>query len=370
MVSMARPFLADPEFVNKAAEGRADRINTCIACNQACLDHIFSRERATCLVNPRACYETELNWSAATTARTVAVVGAGPAGLAAATVAAERGHRVTLFDAQSEIGGQFNLAKQIPGKEEFHETLRYFNHRIQDTGVTLQLGVSVAAEDLQSNFDHVVVATGILARTPPIDGIDHPSVLSYLDVLRDHKYVGSRVAIIGAGGIGFDTAEFLLGLGPGVTDPQSVDDFLTQWGIDQSLSARGGVCEPVLDAPRRTIYLLQRKTSAVGKTLGKTTGWIHRSNLKQHGVRMYSGVEYHRIDDDGLHISIDDRPSVLEVDTVVVCAGQESNSALADQLTDYLGTERVHLIGGAFEAGELDAKRAIKQGTVLAASLE
>ncbi|MEM7376432.1 MAG: NADPH-dependent 2,4-dienoyl-CoA reductase [Pseudomonadota bacterium] len=369
MVSMARPFLADPEFVNKAAMGRPDRINTCIACNQACLDHIFSRERASCLVNPRACYETELNWTPAETPRTVAVVGAGPAGLAAATVAAERGHQVTLFDAHDAIGGQFNIAKQIPGNEEFQETLRYFETRLADTGVTVRLGTAVSASDLDNGFDHVVVAAGIVPRSPPIAGIDHASVLGYLDVLRDHKTVGDRVAIIGAGGIGFDTAEFLLGAGPGTLAPQSVDRFLDQWGIDKTLASRGGVKAPEPHAPRREITLLQRKETAVGKGLGKTTGWIHRSNLKQHGVKMFAGVHYDRIDDDGLHITVNDVSRVLEVDTVVVCAGQEPNRALADALLAKIDADRVHLIGGALEAGELDAKRAIKQGTELAAAL-
>ena len=370
LVSMARPFLADADFVNKAAADQADRINTCIACNQACLDHIFSRQHATCLVNPRAGRETELNWVPTRTPRRVAVVGAGPAGLAASCVAAERGHQVTLFDASTEIGGQFNIAKQIPGKEEFRETVRYFRNRLDDTGVEQQLGRTVTAAELADGFDHVVIATGIVPRTPKIEGIDHPSVLSYLDVLRDHKPVGQRVAIIGAGGIGFDTAEFLLGEGTGDQPAQTVEAFLSQWGIDRTLERRGGVTEPDPVEVRRKIYLLQRKDTAVGRGLGKTTGWIHRSNLKNHGVKMLAGVQYERIDDQGLHVTIDGEPRLLAVDTVVVCAGQQPNAALAEALSGSLAENRIHRIGGALHAGELDAKRAIQQGTELAAGID
>ncbi len=369
LVSMARPFLADSQFVAKAAANRANRINTCIACNQACLDHIFSRQAATCLVNPRAGRETELNWSLAATPRRIAVVGAGPAGLAAASVAAERGHKVTLFDAQDGIGGQFNIAKQIPGKEEFHETLRYFEHRLDDVGVIRQLGRAVNATELADHFDHVVIATGIRPRVLNIPGFDSDAVLSYLDVLRDRKPVGERVAIIGAGGIGFDTAEFLLGDGTGEQPPQSVPAFLAQWGIDATLQARGALVSAQPVTARRDITLLQRKSTAVGRGLGKTTGWIHRSNLKQHGVAMLSGVEYERFDHNGLHITVRGEPRLIAVDNVVVCAGQESNDELAAELVASLGDARVHRIGGALLAGELDAKRAIREGTELGAIL-
>jgi 2,4-dienoyl-CoA reductase (NADPH2) len=368
MVSMARPLLADPDFVRKAANGEPQRINTCIACNQACLDHTFKQQTASCLVNPRACHETELNFTPCTEVKRIAVVGAGPAGLACATHAAERGHQVSLFDQADEVGGQFNLARQIPGKEEFNETLRYFRQRLADTGVQLQLGRRVSAADL-SGFDEVVIATGVHPRRPDIEGIDHPSVLSYLDVLRDHRPVGQRVAIIGAGGIGFDVAEYL-GHAPGQPQPSlSREDFARDWGIDLSMQARGGVAgvqaEPYRSA--RQIWLLQRKGTKPGKNLGKTTGWVHRMNLRRRGVEALSGVEYRRIDDAGLHIEVQGQQQVLEVDNVVVCAGQHSNRELADTLQ--AGGVACHLIGGAFEARELDAKHAIRQGSELAARL-
>lgn len=366
MVSMARPFLADPAFVNKAAAGRADEINTCIGCNQACLDHIFQGKLTSCLVNPRACRETELVFRPAAQKKTIAVVGAGPAGLACATEAAARGHAVTLFDAAERIGGQFNVARQIPGKEEFNETLRYFARRVETTGVQLQLGRRVEAADL-AGFDEVVLATGIAPRTPEIPGIDHPKVLSYLDVLRDKKPVGPRVAIIGAGGIGFDTAEYLSH--QGTSSAQDVGAFMREWGVDMQIARAGGLAAsgPQPEPSPRQIWLLQRKPAKPGETLGKTTGWIHRASLKMKRVEMLGGVHYERIDDAGLHIRIKDEVQVLPVDTVVICAGQEPMRALQAPL-QAMG-KPVHLIGGADVAAELDAKRAIAQGSALAASL-
>jgi len=370
MVSMARPFLADPEFVIKAAEDRADEINTCIACNQACLDHVFKQKRASCLVNPRACFETELTFGRVPQPKRLAVVGAGPAGLAFACYAAERGHQVSLFDQASEIGGQFNFAKQIPGKEEFHETLRYFAKRLEKCGVELYLGQRQSAESLLGGgFDEVVLATGIRPRSPNIPGIEHPKVMSYLDVLRDHKPVGQKVAVIGAGGIGFDVAEFLVEKRAEhreAFDTQGQrDHWLKEWGIDKQLGERGGLTTPVIDGPERQIWLLQRKESKVGDGLGKTTGWIHRTVLKNRKVEMLSGVQYLRIDDDGLHIQVGEQQQCLPVDQVIICAGQEPLKELQAGLQ--AAGKPVHIIGGANVAAELDAKRAIRQGAELAA---
>ncbi|MGD1826370.1 2,4-dienoyl-CoA reductase or related NADH-dependent reductase, Old Yellow Enzyme (OYE) family [Chromobacterium violaceum] len=366
MVSMARPFLADPDFVNKAAAGRGDEINTCIGCNQACLDHIFQGKLTSCLVNPRACRETELNYEKTAAPKKLAVVGAGPAGLAFATVAAERGHSVTLFDAAAEIGGQFNVAKQIPGKEEFHETLRYFKRRIETTGVELKLGARVAADDL-SGFDEVVLATGIAPRTPAIPGIGHPKVLSYLDVLKHKKPVGGKVAIIGAGGIGFDTAEYLCHEGRSTS--LDAEAFMREWGVDMTGDSAGGLAPqgPQPHPSPREVYLLQRKTSKVGEGLGKTTGWIHRESLKMKRVKMLSGVSYDLIDDAGLHITVKGERQVLPVDNVVICAGQDPLRELQAPLE--AAGKPVHLIGGADVAAELDAKRAIDQGSRLAAAI-
>ena len=361
MVSMARPFLADPEFVNKAAAGRADEINTCIACNQACLDHIFDRQMCSCLVNPYACHETELVAQPAKQKKKVAVVGAGPAGLACATTAADRGHDVTLFDAAAEIGGQFNLAKRIPGKEEFAETLRYYGSQLKRTGVRVELNKRVGASDLVG-YDAVLLATGIVPRKPAIPGIDHPKVASYVAIVEGRKVAGRRVAIIGAGGIGFDVAELLSHGGD-----ESIDAFRDEWGIDATFAARGGLKAPHDGAAPREIYLLQRKTAKVGEGLAKTTGWIRRTLLKKRGVKMLAGVEYERIDDAGLHIRVDGAPRVLEVDTIVVCAGQDPRRELLPGLES--AGVAVKLIGGADVAAELDAKRAIDQGTRVALAL-
>jgi 2,4-dienoyl-CoA reductase (NADPH2) len=346
----------------KAEQGRADEINTCIGCNQACLDHTFGGKLTSCLVNPRACHETEISDQPVSSPKKIAVVGAGPAGLAFATTAARRGHQVTLFDAASETGGQFNVAKQVPGKEEFYETIRYFNKQIQLTGVKLELGKKVSAEDLQ-DFDEVALATGITPRLPEIEGIQHAKVLGYLDVLRDKKPVGKSVAIIGAGGIGFDTAEYLCHSGTSASlDPVK---FFAEWGVDTEYRHAGGLREAEIEAPARQVFLLQRKTSKVGDGLGKTTGWIHRTGLKNRGVHMIAGVTYRRIDDAGLHITVDGQEQVLPVDNVIICAGQEPNRALQQGLLD--AGKTVHLIGGADVAAELDAKRAINQGVRLAA---
>lgn len=366
MVSMARPFLADPEFVVKAEQGRADEINTCIGCNQACLDHIFAGRLTSCLVNPRACHETELQIIATDKPKKMAVVGAGPAGLAFATTAAQRGHQVTLFDAADEVGGQFNIAKQVPGKEEFYETLRYFKRQLELTGVKVKLGQKVSAEQLeQADFDEVILATGISPRTPDIEGVDHPKVLSYLDVLRDKAAVGEKVAVIGAGGIGFDVSEYLSH--QGVASSQDIPAFMAEWGIDMTFSSRGGVegIAPAFEPSTRQIWLLQRKQSKVGANLGKTTGWAHRLGLQKRKVEMLAGCEYQRIDDEGLHLTVAGEPRVLAVDNVIICAGQEPQRALAEGIK----SKPVHLIGGADVAAELDAKRAIDQGTRLAAQL-
>ena len=373
MVSMARPFLADAEFVNKAAQDRADEINTCIGCNQACLDQIFARDIASCLVNPYACHETVLVAPAAAQKRKVAVVGAGPAGMAAATTAAERGHAVTLFDAAAEIGGQFNLARKIPGKEEFAETLRYFRTRLRNLGVDVVLSRRAEAADLRG-FDDVLVATGIVPRMPAIPGIDHPKVASYVEIVQGHKVAGATVAIVGAGGIGFDVAELLTaGDAPdGHRSEGALGDaanvaFRNEWGIDADFARRGGLKPQQEDSSPRRVWLLQRKDSKVGAGLAKTTGWIRRALLKRRGVAMIAAVEYERIDDAGLHILVDGKPQLLAVDTIVICAGQEPRRELVASLT--AGGIRHQLIGGADVALELDAKRAIAQGTKVALAL-
>ncbi|PHV12699.1 NADPH-dependent 2,4-dienoyl-CoA reductase [Chitinimonas sp. BJB300] len=364
MISMARPFLADSEWVKKAAEDRALDINTCIGCNQACLDHIFQAKMTTCLVNPRACHETELNYTPTAQKKKLAVVGAGPAGMAFASVAAERGHDVTLFEASHELGGQFNVAKKVPGKEEFHETLRYFKRKLDQTGVKIRLNHRATSADL-GTFDEVVLATGIQPRRLDIPGIDHPKVLSYLDVMRHDKPVGKRVAIIGAGGIGFDAAEYLTH--EGTPTSLDTDAFLREWGIDNTLTEKGGLAAagPRPHGSPREVWLLQRKASKVGDGLGKTTGWIHRQSLKMKKVEMLSSVTYEKIDDAGLHIRIKDLAQLLPVDNVVICAGQEPLRELEAALKN--AGKTVHLIGGADVAAELDAKRAINQGSRLAA---
>jgi 2,4-dienoyl-CoA reductase (NADPH2) len=368
MVSMARPLLADAEFVKKARQGRPEEINICIACNQACLDHTFNRKTCSCLVNPRACRETELNYLPTKNVKAIAVVGAGPAGLAFSTVAASRGHRVSLFDQADEIGGQFNLAKKIPGKEEFSASLDYFRGEVDRSGVDLQLNTRISAEDL-AGYDEVILATGVYPRKLDIPGIDHEKVVSYIDVLTNKVKIGNSVALIGAGGIGFDVAEFLSHSDEHGDSSQSFDAFAREWGIDQTFEAKGGVKGIKAQPPKsaREIWLLQRKPGKPGKTLGKTTGWIHRLSLKNRGVHMLGGVNYERIDDHGLHISIDGKEQLLEVDHVVVCAGQVSNQELVTILKER-GLSP-HVIGGAHKAAELDAKFAISEGSELAASI-
>jgi 2,4-dienoyl-CoA reductase (NADPH2) len=369
MVSMARPFLADPEFVNKAAAGLADEINTCIGCNQACLDHVFNGKLTSCLVNPRACHETELNIIPCRQLKKIAVVGAGPAGLSAAVTAAAAGHQVTLFDSAAEIGGQFNIAKRIPGKEEFYETLRYFAKQIELTGVKLKLNTQVSSQALNnSDFDEVIIATGIKPRELEIPGIEQGvasgKVLTYLDVIRDNKPVGKKVAIIGAGGIGFDTAELLSH--EGQSSSQNIAAFMQEWGIDMDFTCRGGIegMKAQVEPSPRQIYLLQRKSAKVGADLGKTTGWAHRMSLVKKGVELLNSCDYQAIDEQGLHLSVGGESRLLEVDHIIICAGQEPYRPLTEDLN-----KPFHLIGGADVATQLDAKRAINQGMKLALTL-
>ncbi len=366
LISMARPMLADAEFVNKAKAGKADEINTCIACNQACLDHTFSMKRSSCLVNPRACYETELIYRNVATAKNIAVVGAGPAGLSAATVAAERGHKVTLFDADTKIGGQFNMAAAIPGKEEFTETLRYFSKKLQSTGVILQLNQRVSQQDLiDGGFDEVIIATGVTPRKLQIEGIEHPKVKTYLDVLKDKVTIGQSVAIIGAGGIGFDIAEYLAHQN---AEAETVSQWMQEWGCEPMSDNAGGLGQAKPTPSARKLYLLQRRAEQLGKNLGKTSGWVHRATLKAKQVEMLGGVSYDKIDDQGLHIEINGEKRLLEVDNIVICAGQESLKELYPEQGQSKGVN-FHLIGGADLAAELDAKRAIRQGAEIAARL-
>ena len=363
MVSMARPFLADPEWVRKAEAGLSEEINTCIACNQACLDHTFMGKLTSCLVNPRACHETEITLAPAQTPKRVAVVGGGPAGLATAVAAASRGHAVVLFERRSELGGQFNYARKIPGKEEFNETLRYFRVMLEKHAVDVRLNTE-ATVDALANFDEIVIATGVVPRELALPGADHPSVLSYADAIEQPERVGKRVAVIGAGGIGFDVSELLSHEGHPAME---VAAWCDEWGVDLAVGERGGLKAPLPPRSPRSIVMLQRKSSKPGKNLGKTTGWVHRASLKQRGVETLTGCEYVRIDDAGLHIRREGQEQVVEVDTIVVCAGQESVRDLIAPLAQ--AGSRVHVIGGADEAAELDVKRAIDQGTRLAASL-
>ncbi|HUH29866.1 MAG TPA: FAD-dependent oxidoreductase, partial [Rhodanobacter sp.] len=366
IVSMARPLLADPAWVNKARAGRSGHINTCIACNQACLDHVFQNRRASCLVNPRACHETELQLAPARTRKRFAVIGAGPAGMACAAALGERGHAVTLIEQAHEIGGQFNYARQIPGKEEFAETLRYFTHQLRDAGVEVRLGQRAdPASVLSGGYDAVVIATGITPRRVRFPGSDDPRVLGYVDVLATHRPVGAKVAIIGAGGIGFDVAEYLVEPAPSPTT--DIARWTREWGVDMQLTQRGGLQRPAPEPPAREVWLLQRSEGRLGARLNKTTGWVHRATLKSKRVTMLAQVVYERFDDAGLHISVAGIAQTLPVDNVVICAGQEPNRQLADALLA-VGMP-VHVIGGADVAAELDAKRAIAQGTRLASTL-
>ncbi len=371
MVSMARPFLADAEWVNKVAAGRVDEINTCIGCNQACLDHTFANRRASCLVNPRAAYETELIYRTAIRKKRVAVVGAGPAGLSVSTVAAQRGHDVTLIDSADRVGGQFNVAMQVPGKEEFVQTLRYFARQLEITGVTLKLGHRVTRDALlDMGFDDIVLGTGTVPRTPSIPGVDHPKVVSYLDVLQRRVVARARVAIIGAGGIGFDVAEFLLH-DPRVALPVSIEHWCREWGVDLQAQSNGGLVEVSPQTPYRELFLLQRKPTRVGAGLGKTSGWVHRAVLQRNGVQMIAGAEYRLIDDSGLHLTVNGEQRTLQVDHIVLCAGQDSLTELlpSSDTANASGGPRFHTIGGAALASELDAKRAIREGAVLGSRL-
>ena len=368
MISMARPFLADPDFVKKAAAGCADEINTCIGCNQACLDHIFLGKISSCLVNPRACHETELQYPPVQKKKKIAVIGSGPAGLSFSTVAAGRGHEVTLFEQNDTIGGQLNLANQIPGKEEFNETLRYYRKQLKLCGVQVHLNMkATTGQLLQGKFDEVVLATGVTPRKPCIEGIDHPAVLNYVDVLLHKREVGQRTVIVGAGGIGFDVAQFITH--PAGSSSLDRDAFLEEWGVDRYYRMPGGLMQkrPQFLSSDRRVHLLQRKTGKMGESLGKTTGWIHRLTLKQRNVTMINAVTYRKIDDDGLHITLKGKPQIIKVDTIVICAGQEPKRDLKEGLEKAGMT--VHLIGGAELAVELDAKRAIDQGARLAADI-
>jgi 2,4-dienoyl-CoA reductase (NADPH2) len=375
MISMARPFLADSEWVNKAAEGRADEINTCIACNQACLDHTFQNQRSSCLVNPRACHETELLYTPTHNPKKIAVVGSGPAGLAAATVAAKRGHKVTIFEGRDTIGGQFLFASKIPGKEEFVETIRYFNKMIEIHNIDLKLNTWVSADDLKdAGFDEIIVSTGVEPRIPNMPGIDHEKVVTYQELLGKGLELGEKVAVMGAGGIGFDVSEYLTHQGPSLTLNKEL--WFKEWGVDISNATAGGLAPMDIEPSPRKVYMLQRKTSSLGKGLNKTSGWVHRAAVKMKGVEMIAGVGYDKIDDEGLHITISNKDGdvidqrVLDVDHVVLCAGQVSVNELFKQLQgDNQHNYGLHLVGGAEFAGELDAKRAIKLASELAASL-
>jgi len=381
MVALARPLLADSDFVLKASQNRSNEINTCIACNQACLDHIFEGKKASCLVNPRAGQETLLIYSRTQAVKNIAVIGAGPAGLSFATVAAQRGHNITIFEANSEIGGQFNLAKQIPGKAEFNETLRYFHKQLELLKVKVncnaQIGPDFLFNALNDNiYDEVVICSGITPNTPQIDGIEHPKVVSYIDVLTRKSNIGKKVAIIGAGGIGFDIAEFLSIPPDSINETNDIKTFLRTWGIDYTLSHRGGLVKPDSISPYREIYLMQRKAGKLGKDLGKTTGWIHRLQLKNHKVKMISDIVYHKIDDEGLHYSQgkDTKTTILDIDNIVICAGQKSNNSLYNKLIE-LSSEntnnllKIHILGGAKNASKLDAKNAIADGATLASKI-